>query len=84
MTKIEQWERDTILSQPVFDIKEDAINYCLEKYDSQESFPEVYQEPDGGKYLAADFKAFELLLRSGYERIAGFADLMRMWHARQS
>lgn len=80
MNKRDEWENSIVSEQPVFESKEEAIQYALQCYEKGDKFPEVFQEPDGGKFIAATMPATEILYREGYKVIAGFADMMRMYH----
>ena len=76
MTEMKKWENEVIAKQPVFNSKEEAIDYSLKKMKEDQDLPEVFQEPDGGKFVAANYQAFETLMRKGYKRVAGLAELM--------
>ena len=72
----EKWENELIGKQPVFESKADAIKYALENYDGDTL--DIFQEPDGGKYVAANWQAFETLFRRGYTRIVDITELSKM------
>lgn len=78
MDKNEKWENSIVAKQPVFDSKEEAMQYALRDYEKGDKFPEIFLDSDGERYIAAVMPATEILYRKGFEVIASFADLMKL------
>ena len=78
MTEREKWENNMIAKQPAFNSKDEAISYSLNKLKEDDELPEVFRSPDGGKFIAAGYQAFETLVRRGFKRVAGMEDLLKI------
>lgn len=78
MTEREQWEKELIDKQPVFETKADAIKHALQILEDDGDVPEIFQKTGEEKYIAANWQAFETLFRKGYERIVDMPALRKM------
>ena len=67
--RVIQRDLERIRKQPTFKRQEDAVEAALKKISSKEDCPEIWQEPDNGKYVMANSEAFEALCRNGYKKI---------------
>lgn len=67
-----------IAKQPVFKRQEDAVEYAMKKMASGDGYPEIWQEPDGGKFVSANDEAFEALYRHGYRKILDARIILEM------
>lgn len=76
---VEKWAESVIAKQPVFDSKKEAIEAAIKN----QELCEVWQEPNGGKYVVAEPEAYEALHRAKYKKILDavtLADIERGEH----
>lgn len=64
----EVWAKSVISKLPVFDNKKAAIQAAI-KANATLKVHEVWQEPNGGRYVVAAPQAFETLGREKYKRV---------------
>ena len=64
---LEQWIKSVIEKQPVFDSKDEAIQAAIQA--NKTNACEIWQEPNGGKYVVAKPEAFEALYRGKYKKV---------------
>lgn len=79
---VEKWIKSVVAKQPVYDSKDEAVKAAIQANEKQKVF-EVWQQPDGGKYVVAAPEALEALYRAKYKRIldpAALADIERGEH----
>lgn len=65
----EQWMKSMIEKQPHFENKEQAVAAALKQIEAKTDYPEIWQEPNGGKYLVANYQAWETLYGKGYKKV---------------
>ena len=71
----EAWAKDLISKQPVFDSKEKAIHAAIQANKKMAVY-EVWQEPNGGRYIVASPESFETLYREKYKKILDSSTLV--------
>lgn len=79
---VEKWIKSVVAKQPVYDSKDAAVKAAIQANKKQKVF-EVWQQPDGGKYVVAAPEALEALYRAKYKRIlssTALADIERGEH----
>ena len=76
----EEWVKDKIGKQPVFDSKDKAVQAAIQANKDGQT-REVWEEPQnrGGRFVAAEPSAFETLYREGYKRVYGHSEIVDMF-----
>lgn len=65
----EEWARAIVAKQPAFKRQEDAVEAAMKKIATDEDYPQIWQAPDDGEFVVANYQAFEALYRLGYKKI---------------
>lgn len=78
----DKWEQAIIAKQPAFDTKEEAVRLAMKKIQTKEDLPEIWQEPNGGKYIVANWQAFETLARKGYKKLIDAGSIKEVTESR--
>ncbi len=71
----EKWVKALIEKQPVFDSRDAAIKAAIQA-NKKLAVNEVWQEPNGGRYVVAAPEALETLYREKYKRILDSGELV--------
>lgn len=80
---VEKWIKSVVAKQPVYDSKDEAVKAAIQANKKPPNVYEVWQQPNGGKYVVAAPEALEALYRAKYKRIldpAALADIERGDH----
>lgn len=72
-----KYAEEVIGKQPAFETKSEALVDLRRRY-AQEDIRQLWQEPNGGKFLVATGEAWEMMGRLGYKQIYSTADVFRM------
>lgn len=65
---VEQWIKEKIGKLPTHDTKEKAVEAAVQ-VERKDGICEIWQEPDGGKFVVASPDTYEALYRGGYKKI---------------
>lgn len=73
----EEWVKDVVSKQPVFDDKDKAIQAAIQKNKEGNNLCEIWKEPKerGGRFVVAEWKAFEVLYREKYTQEIAYEKL---------
>lgn len=72
-----KYAEDVAAKQPAFDSKVEALEDLKRRHKNGEP-RELWQEPNGGKYLVAGPQAYEMLYRLDYNRILDTTEVFKM------
>lgn len=78
---VEKWIKSVVAKQPVYDSKDAAVKAAIQA--NKNNVCEVWQQPNGGKYVVAAPEALEALYRAKYKQIldsTALADIERGEH----